>query len=124
VKRRIARALKISVGIVFLLLGVAGLILPILQGILFLLIGLAILSTESRRVRAVIQWLRGKFPRLFHGYDHVREVLHECRQRLHRGKSLRETAAHCLRRLTNRRKPLGESDDHDDDTGESENKTE
>jgi len=123
VKRTIKRALKISIGMFFLLLGAVGLVLPILQGVLFLFIGLAILSTESRRIRALMEWLRGKFPRLFHGYDHVREVLHECREHLHLGKSLREIAAHFLKRLRNRRKCPGESDDHDHDTEETENET-
>jgi uncharacterized protein len=45
-------------GWVFIVLGVLGLFLPILQGILFLLIGLALLSAVSPRVRLFRQRLR------------------------------------------------------------------
>jgi hypothetical protein len=46
------------VGWVFVVLGVLGLFLPILQGILFLLIGLFLLSAVSPRIRLLRQRLR------------------------------------------------------------------
>jgi uncharacterized membrane protein YbaN (DUF454 family) len=45
-------------GWVFVVLGVLGLFLPILQGILFLLIGLFLLSAVSPRIRLLRQRLR------------------------------------------------------------------
>ena len=44
--QKLKRIAVIVIGWVFLLLGIAGLFLPILQGVLFILIGLMILSTE------------------------------------------------------------------------------
>jgi len=48
----IKRFLKITAGILLLILGCAGLFLPILQGVLMIMGGLAILSTEIPAVRA------------------------------------------------------------------------
>ncbi|MGE5146486.1 MAG: hypothetical protein ACM3N5_07025 [Candidatus Eiseniibacteriota bacterium] len=47
-------------GWAFIVLGVLGLFLPILQGILFLLIGLFLLSSVSPRVRLLRQRLRAR----------------------------------------------------------------
>jgi uncharacterized membrane protein YbaN (DUF454 family) len=49
-------------GWVFILLGIAGLFLPILQGILFLLIGLVILSSEYVWAHHLLRKLRERFP--------------------------------------------------------------
>lgn len=43
-------------------LGVAGLVLPVLQGILFLVIGLTLLSSESVYARRCLEWLRSHWP--------------------------------------------------------------
>lgn len=56
------RFFKIVLGVIFLILGVVGLFLPVLQGVLFLLLALAILSTESRRVRRLRDGLRQRYP--------------------------------------------------------------
>jgi uncharacterized membrane protein YbaN (DUF454 family) len=53
---------KIAAGIGFLVLGFIGLFLPILQGVLFLLLGLAILGTESRRVRRLLDEIKKRHP--------------------------------------------------------------
>ena len=58
------RVIVLALGWAFILLGIAGLFLPILQGILFLLIGLAILSTESRVARYCLLRLRRRYPKL------------------------------------------------------------
>ena len=52
------------VGWAFLLLGIAGLFLPILQGVLFILIGLVILSTEYIWAHHLLQRLHQRFPKL------------------------------------------------------------
>ena len=48
----------------FVLLGIAGLFLPVLQGILFLLIGLIILSSEYVWAHRLLMRLRQRFPGL------------------------------------------------------------
>ena len=53
------------IGWTFLLLGVIGLFLPILQGILFIMIGLAILSTRSKTIQRFLKHLEKRYPR-FH----------------------------------------------------------
>jgi uncharacterized membrane protein YbaN (DUF454 family) len=45
------RAARIVAGILFVLVGIAGLFLPILQGILFIFIGLALLGVDKDRLR-------------------------------------------------------------------------
>ncbi len=56
----------LTLGWIFLLLGVAGLFLPVLQGILFLLVGVYLLSLGSARARLLRQrarrWLRNRYP--------------------------------------------------------------
>jgi uncharacterized protein len=56
------RIALIVTGWTFLLLGFAGLFLPILQGILFILIGLTILATEYDWARRLISKLLKRFP--------------------------------------------------------------
>ncbi|HEU5450569.1 MAG TPA: PGPGW domain-containing protein [Terriglobales bacterium] len=52
----------LALGWTFVLLGIAGLFLPVLQGILFLLIGLAILSSEYVWAHRLLQKLKQRFP--------------------------------------------------------------
>ena len=53
--KRIAwRVLRLTAGWSLIVIGVIGLFLPVLQGILFLASGLAVLSTESRWARALL----------------------------------------------------------------------
>ena len=49
--RLIKRIAVLTLGWLFILFGIVGLVLPVLQGVLFLLIGLALLSTESETAR-------------------------------------------------------------------------
>ncbi|MDH5747986.1 MAG: hypothetical protein OEY85_01620 [Rhodospirillales bacterium] len=51
-------------GVIFVVLGIAGLFLPFLQGILFLLVGLLLLSAVSPRARMFRMWLGRRFPRV------------------------------------------------------------
>ena len=60
--RRAKRVVVLIVGWGFIVLGVAGLFLPILQGILFLLIGLFILSSEYVWAHHLLRRLKEKFP--------------------------------------------------------------
>lgn len=54
--------LRITAGLVMLVLGLLGLVLPILQGILFLIVAFFLLAPYSRTVRRGLAWLRLKFP--------------------------------------------------------------
>jgi len=58
------RIAVIGIGWVFVVLGIAGLFLPLLQGILFLLIGLVILSKEYRWAGKLLKRVRSQFPRM------------------------------------------------------------
>jgi uncharacterized membrane protein YbaN (DUF454 family) len=62
-----ARAKKwgvLTAGWAFILLGIAGLFLPVLQGILFLLIGLIILSSEYVWAHKLLARLKARFPKI------------------------------------------------------------
>ncbi len=52
----------LSVGWAFILVGIAGLVLPILPGVLFLIVGLVILSTEYLWAHHVLTKLTSRFP--------------------------------------------------------------
>ena len=79
---RLKRALLLSVGWGFILLGIVGLFLPVLQGILFLLIGLIILSTEYVWAHRLITRLRNRFPKLGAIADEAAAKAHVWLQRL------------------------------------------
>jgi len=57
------RIVKLIAGWAFIVLGVAGLFLPVLPGLVFLLVGLTILSTEHRWARRLMIRLRRRFPK-------------------------------------------------------------
>jgi uncharacterized membrane protein YbaN (DUF454 family) len=55
--RQIVRAGKITLGVLLLVLGVIGLLLPVIPQIPFLLGGLTLLSSESRHAKAILQYV-------------------------------------------------------------------
>jgi len=61
-EKKVKKILTFIIGWFFILLGVLGLFLPILQGILFIAIGLLILSKESRWAKRVFVKLRRRYP--------------------------------------------------------------
>jgi hypothetical protein len=63
-KNTLKRALKLAIGWMFIVLGILGLFLPVLQGILFLLIGLMIISTEYVWARRLLDKLKARFPKI------------------------------------------------------------
>jgi uncharacterized protein len=73
ISARLKRITLIITGWLFIVLGIVGLFLPILQGILFLLVGLVILSAEYHWARRLLERLRNRFPRL----DTVIKAAHE-----------------------------------------------
>jgi uncharacterized protein len=46
-KKKVLYSLKIIIGISFIIIGIIGIFLPILQGILFIIIGIMILKNKS-----------------------------------------------------------------------------
>lgn len=68
-KAQIKRAAIITVGWFFIITGVIGLFLPVMQGMLFIFIGLLILSSEYVWAHNLLQKLRARFPRVAHMVD-------------------------------------------------------
>jgi uncharacterized membrane protein YbaN (DUF454 family) len=85
-KARLKRIGVITVGWAFILLGIAGLFLPILQGVLFLLIGLFILSSEYVWAHRLLQKIKTRFPRLAARMEEASRKAHEWLAKImHRG---------------------------------------
>lgn len=55
--QHIWRVGKVTLGVLLLVLGVIGLLLPVIPQIPFLLGGLTLLSSESRHAKAVLEWV-------------------------------------------------------------------
>ena len=62
-------------GWLFIVLGIVGLFLPILQGILFIVIGLMILSKESTVAKGIVFHFKKRYPKPF-------EIARNARNRL------------------------------------------
>jgi len=71
--RTVKKALVLVIGWAFIVLGVIGLFLPLMQGILFLMIGLTILSSEYVWAHHLLGKVRARFPRLAIFSDRARE---------------------------------------------------
>ena len=76
-KRR-SHWLKLFLGWVFLVLGIAGLVLPFFQGILFIAIGLWLLSHELEWAHRKREWLLRRFPHLRPRIGRVEAYLDAC----------------------------------------------
>lgn len=71
------RRTRITIGIIFLLLGVIGSFLPILQGWLFLLLGIFFLSRHVPFFARIANWLRARFPRTAAAADRLSKRIHQ-----------------------------------------------
>ena len=73
------RTVNLTVGWVFILLGIAGLVLPILQGVLFIVVGLLFLSKEYVWAGKMLLWLKGwvgkHFPKTAKVFDDAERFL-------------------------------------------------
>ena len=74
-KKLATRVVRIAFGVLFVILGFAGLVLPILQGILFLFIGLALLSPDIPFLRRLGRRVRERYPRQVDRLRRARERL-------------------------------------------------
>ncbi|MFT5538546.1 MAG: uncharacterized membrane protein YbaN (DUF454 family) [Alphaproteobacteria bacterium] len=63
------RRILMIVGWVFLVLGVLGLFLPILQGVLFLMVGLILLAKAQPRFRLLKQRIKKRYPKYAAAFD-------------------------------------------------------
>ncbi len=94
--RQVKRVLVLIVGWIFILVGIAGLFLPVIQGILCLLIGLMILSTEYVWAHHLLRKLRERFPKIAALSDQAAEKAQKWISRLtHRGKHEDDDCAGC-----------------------------
>jgi len=55
------RAIRISLGIFFVGLGIVGIFLPVLQGLLFIAMGFGFLSLDIPAIRRLWCWLKSRF---------------------------------------------------------------
>ena len=67
--RPFKRYIVLGLGWFFVVLGVLGIFLPILQGILFLLIGFILLSRESDWAKRRLETLKSRYPKFAEKYD-------------------------------------------------------
>jgi uncharacterized membrane protein YbaN (DUF454 family) len=72
-KPALKKLVVLITGWAFLLLGIFGLFLPILQGVLFIAIGLTILSTEYAWAHHLLQKLKKRFPSIARHIDAAKE---------------------------------------------------
>jgi uncharacterized membrane protein YbaN (DUF454 family) len=71
-KSRLKRAAIHVTGWAFILFGILGLFLPILQGILFILVGLFVLSSVSPWAERLLHKLRSRFPKTSKKFDEAK----------------------------------------------------
>lgn len=64
IRRHTKRLLVLIAAIVFVILGLAGLVLPVLQGVLFLAIGLVLLSVLSPTIQEKVAAQTRKYPKV------------------------------------------------------------
>ncbi|GAW29258.1 PGPGW domain-containing protein [Carboxydocella sp. ULO1] len=63
-REKAKKLLRLSLGLIFLILGIAGLFLPVLQGILFLLLALYLLAPDWPWARKWQKKLQARYPGL------------------------------------------------------------
>jgi uncharacterized protein len=71
------RIVTITIGWTFLILGVIGCFLPILQGILFMGVGLLILSEHNPLIQRYLQRVARRYPEQYHKVLAFRETIHQ-----------------------------------------------
>lgn len=62
--KKTKQTLVLVLGVLFILFGLVGLVLPFLQGILFLIIGVLLLSAYSPSIREKFQSYTRRYPKL------------------------------------------------------------
>lgn len=86
-RKRIA---GLIVGWSFIILGVAGLVLPFLQGVLFILIGLIILSSQYAWARLALAKLRKRFPKTYQAAENAARKIEAFWKQVFRARSVED----------------------------------
>ena len=110
-KSKLKRAAIHFAGWFFLLLGIVGLVLPILQGILFILVGLFLLSSVSPRAERILHKIRKRFPRISNKFDEAKHKAKNVQARIaarfHNAKSkARDAQTQIFRKKSSRSEDL------------------
>jgi uncharacterized membrane protein YbaN (DUF454 family) len=82
---RLKRSVILIAGWAFILLGIVGLFLPILQGMLFLWVGLLLLSSEYIWAHRLLGRLRVRFPKINLQLENATARANLWMQRIRRG---------------------------------------
>jgi uncharacterized protein len=70
-----AKIIRVLAGTMLIILGLAGLVLPVLQGWLFLALGFLLLSVDIPAVKRGVCWLENRYPRLGKVLQRARNIL-------------------------------------------------
>jgi len=84
------RMLVLTAGWLLILIGIAGIFLPVLQGGLSLVLGFALLSIASQTVHLWLRKLMGRWPGAWKRLEKFRRRLHARIERLHRRRAPRD----------------------------------
>jgi len=84
------RMLVLTAGWLLILIGIAGIFLPVLQGGLSLVLGFALLSIASQTVHLWLRRLMGRWPGAWRRLEKFRRRLHARIERLHRRRAPRD----------------------------------
>lgn len=87
---KLARIKWLIIGGIFLLLGIVGLFLPILQGVLFIVIGIIFLAKGSATVRAQKMNFKKRFPRIGSKLSYLEEKARDWRNKRRQKKESKE----------------------------------
>jgi predicted house-cleaning NTP pyrophosphatase (Maf/HAM1 superfamily) len=101
VQSRLKRITIYIVGWGFIVFGILGIFLPILQGVLFILVGLSILSSVSPRAARLLDRIRRRFPRISNKFDQAKTRAKAVQARIavrFDGAKSKARKAHLLRR--------------------------
>jgi uncharacterized protein len=74
------RIVRISLGVVLILLGIPGLVLPVLQGWLFLALGALLLSVDLTFFDRLVRWIEEKVPPVKKPLEKVRNYLKDSKK--------------------------------------------
>ena len=66
---------RLSLGTVLLLLGMAGMVLPVLQGWLFLALGALVLSVDIPIFDRLVRWIENRVPQVKKPLERLRNFL-------------------------------------------------
>jgi uncharacterized membrane protein YbaN (DUF454 family) len=71
----VKRLVRIFAGLVLIILGLVGLIVPILQGWLFLALGALVLSPDIPLFARMVEWIEKRFPMVKDQVKRIRKFL-------------------------------------------------